>query len=203
MGFEPISAEPYQYFTDIKAGAKQKVELTLRVGEDIPEGLNPVSVQYSYDIDSRYGLSSGAESVTLYVLDVQNPEEKEEEVVVSRPKLMVSDFYTDVEEVKAGNVFDFTFELMNTNDSIAAKNIKVTVTGASNAFSVTSGGNSFFISEIKPQEKTPITINLKASAAATTGAYPIQIRMEYEYEGMVSTGSYSGEVVEEDFLLLI
>ena len=59
------------------------------------------------------------------------------------------------------------------------------------------------MNEIKPQEKTPITINLKASAAATTGAYPIQIKIEYEYEGMVSTASYSGEVVEEEILLQV
>ena len=57
-----------------------------------------------------------SETVTLYILDVKNPEDIEG--TVSRPKLMVSDFYTDVEEVKAGNVFDFTFKIMNTNESI-------------------------------------------------------------------------------------
>ena len=127
----------------------------------------------------------------------------DDEMTISRPKLMVSDFYTDVKEVKAGNMFDFTFEIMNTNDSITAKNIKVTVSGASNVFSVTSGGNSFFINTIKAQEVAPITINLKASAAATTGAYPIQIKMEYEYEGMVTTSTYTGEVVDEEILLQV
>lgn len=200
-GFEPVNSEPYQYIGSIKAGKKQKVELTLKVGEDIPEGLNTLNVQYSYEVAGEYGISTETETVTLYILDVQNPEESE--LTISRPKLMVSDFYTDVEEVKAGNVFDFTFEIMNTNDSIDAKNIKVTVSGASNAFSVTAGGNSFFVSEIKAQEKAPITINLKASAAATTGAYPIQIRIEYEYEGMVATATYSGEVVEEEILLQV
>lgn len=200
-GFEPVNSEPYQYISDIKAGKKQKVELTLKVGENIQEGLNTLNVQYSYDVEGAYGITTETENVTLYILDVKNPEE--EEGTISRPKLMVSDFYTDVEEVKAGNVFDFTFEIMNTNDSIDAKNIKVTVSGASNAFSVTAGGNSFFVSEIKAQEKAPITINLKASAAVTTGAYPIQIKIEYEYEGMVSTASYSGEVVEEEILLQV
>ena len=87
--------------------------------------------------------------------------------------------------------------------SFSAKNIKVTVTGASNAFSVTAGGNSFFVNEIKPQETASITINLKASAAVTTGAYPIHIKIEYEYEGMIATSSYSGEVVEEEILLQV
>lgn len=198
-GFEPVTSEPYQFIEKIAAGKKQKVELTLKVGKEIPEGLNTLSVLYSYDVESAQGTVTENETVTLYILDVQNPDE----LTISRPKLMVSNFYTDVEEVKAGGVFDFTFEILNTNDSIDAENIKVTVSGASNVFSVTAGGNSFFVNEIKAQETTPITINLKASAAATTGAYPIQIKMEYEYEGMVTTATYSGEVVEEEILLQV
>ncbi len=197
-GFEPINSEPYQYIDTIAIGAKKQITLTLKVGKDIKEGLNTLDISYSYEVD---GIEQ-TENVTLYVLNVQN--KKEEEIVeISRPKLMVSNFYTDVEDVKAGSVFDFTFDILNTNDSISAKNIKVTVTGASNAFSVTAGGNSFFVNEIKPQETAPITINLKASAAATTGAYPINIKIEYEYEGMVATSSYSGEVVEEEILLQV
>lgn len=200
-GFEPIDSEPYKFIGEIAAGNRKKVEISLKVGEEIQEGLNTLNIQYSFDVENEYGVTTETENVVLYVLDVQNKEE--EEITVSRPKLMVSNFYTDVEEVKAGSVFDFTFEIMNTNDSILAKNIKVTVTGASNAFSVTAGGNSFFVNEIKPQETEPITINLKASAAATTGAYPIQIKIEYEYEGMVATATYSGEVVEEEILLQV
>lgn len=196
-GFEPVNSEPYQYIDKIVAGGKKQVTLTLKVGKDIKEGLNTLGVIYSYEVN---GIEQPSENVTLYILNVQNGEE---EVTISRPKLMVSNFYTDVEEVKAGSVFDFTFDILNTNDSIAAKNIKVTVTGASNAFSVTAGGNSFFVNEIKPQETAAITINLKASAAATTGAYPIHIKIEYEYEGMVATSSYSGEVVEEEILLQV
>lgn len=200
-GFEPVNSEPYQYIGTIEKGKKKQVELNLKVGENIPEGLNTLDIQYSYDVETAYGLTTKTENVTLYILNVKNPEESE--LTISRPKLMVSNFYTDVEEVKAGSVFDFTFEIMNTNDSIDAKNIKVTVTGASNAFSVTAGGNSFFVNSIKAQEKAPITINLKASAATTTGAYPIQIKIEYEYEGMVATATYSGEVVEEEILLQV
>ncbi len=200
-GFEPVDSEPYKYIGDIEAGKKKKVELTLKVGEDIPKGLNSLNIQYTYEMENYLGVSTETENVVLYILNVQNPDD--DEITISRPKLMVSDFYTDVKEVKAGNMFDFTFEIMNTNDSITAKNIKVTVSGASNVFSVTSGGNSFFINTIKAQEVAPITINLKASAAATTGAYPIQIKMEYEYEGMVTTSTYTGEVVDEEILLQV
>ena len=196
-GFEPLNSEPYQYVGTIAKGEKKQVELNVKVGENISEGVNILNVQYTYE-GGEFGAQS--ETVPLYILDVKS---KEEEVTISRPKLMVSNFYTDPTEVKAGNVFDFTFDIFNTNDSIDAKNIKVTVSGASNAFSVTAGGNSFFVNKIAAQETSSITINLKASAAATTGAYPINIKIEYEYEGMIATETYSGEVVQEEILLQV
>jgi len=196
-GFEPISSEPYQYIDRIAGGAKQKVELQVRVGKLITEGLNTLNVQYSY-VDGN-GIER-TEHVSLYILNVQSA--KEEQTIISRPKLMVSNFYTDIPEVKAGSIFDFTFEILNTNDTVAAQNIKVTVSGSSGTFSVTSGGNSFFVPEIEPGKTAPITINLKASAAAMTGAYPINIKIEYEYEGMQASG-FDGEVVQEEILLQV
>lgn len=198
-GFLPVNAEPYINIGTIKANSKKKVEVTVKVGDKIAEGFNKLAFTIEYKGNSNGVYTAMSEPVELYILDVKNSEE----TTISRPKLMVSNFYTDVEEVKAGGVFDFTFDIMNTNDSINAKNIKVTVTGASNAFSVTAGGNSFFVNEIKAQETAPITINLKASAAATTGAYPINIKIEYEYDGMITTATYSGEVVEEEILLQV
>ncbi len=200
--FLPTSAEPYISIGTIPAGAKKKVDVTVQVGDKISEGFNRLNFTMEYQGMSEAGsYIPQAEAVELYVLNVQNPDEDDQ--TISRPKLMVSNFYTDVEEVKAGSIFDFTFEILNTNDSIAAKNIKVTVTGASNAFSVTAGGNSFFVDKIQPQESAPITINLKASAATTTGAYPIMIKIEYEYEGIKVTETYSGETVQEEILLQV
>ena len=199
--FLPVSAEPYINIGTIPAWSKKKVEVTVRVGDKIPEGFNKLNFTMEYQGKTEGGsYAAMSEPVELYVLNVQNPGE---DGTISRPKLMVSNFYTDVEEVKAGSIFDFTFEILNTNDSIATKNIKVTVTGASNAFSVTAGGNSFFVDRIEPQASEPITINLKASAAATTGAYPITIKIEYEYEGIKVTETYSGETVEEEILLQV
>lgn len=197
-GFEPINSEPYYYVGTVPGNSKKNVDLKLKVGKNIPEGLNKLSVQYSY-IDAN-GIQR-TETTSLNILNIQNPED--EEAVISRPKLMVSNFYTDVEEVKAGSIFDFIFEIYNTNNDINAKNIKVTVTSTSGTFSVTAGSNSFFVNQIKAGEKEELTINLKASAAATTGAYGIDIKMEYEYDGMVVTSTYEGEVVNEQILLQV
>ena len=195
-GFEPVSAEPYQYVGTIKAGQKKSVTVNVIAGKDIPEGMNTLTVDYEYKDGYK---ETSSDSVTLYVLNVQ----KEEETMgLSKPKLMVSEFSAGNDMVKSGEEFDFSFSVYNTHSETAAKNIKVTVT--SEMFSVTKGSNSFFIARIDPGQSEEITLNLKASAAAMTGSYPVDIRMEYEYDGMPVTEANAGgvEVTETKMLLI-
>ncbi|MCH5272877.1 MAG: hypothetical protein J1E35_04325 [Lachnospiraceae bacterium] len=195
-GFEPVNAEPYQYVGTIKAGQKRTVTVEVIAGKDIAAGMNTLGVNYTYLNGNNEKLS---ENVELYVLNVQK---KEDTLGNSRPKLMVSDFFTDVEQIKSGEEFDFTFDVYNTHSEVTAKNIKVTVT--SDMFSVTKGSNSFFLQGIEAGQKEPITINLKASASAMTGSYPVNIQMEYEYDGMSATeAGGNGIVVTETKMLLI
>lgn len=195
-GFEPVNAEPYQYVGTIKAGQKKAVTLTVIAGEEIPAGMNTLGIHYTYR-DGRGDAAS--ENVDLYVLNVQK---KEESLGNSKPKLMVSEFATSLEQIKSGEEFDFNFQVYNTHSETSAKNIKVTVT--SDMFSVTKGSNSFFVQEIAPGASEAITINLKASAAAMTGSYPVNIQMEYEYDGMpAAEANASGVVVTETKMLLI
>lgn len=197
VGFEPVNAEPYQYIGTVKAGERKKVAVTVIAGEEIADGMNTLDVTYSY---VKWNKEQVQETVGLYVLNVVGKEENTEEQTVSKPKLMVTDFSTSLEEIKAGELFDFTFSVMNTNEEVAAKNIKVTVTSSN--FAVTSGSNSFFVSKIEPGEKAELMINLKASAALTTGAYPLSIAMEYEYEGMPTGAGYADgvQVTEEKMI---
>ncbi len=176
--FEPISSDPYIYVGKISAGKKQKVELTLKVAKDIPAGMNILNIGFSYTDNNK---EEQKESSMIYILDVVA---SEEDTAVSRPKLMVGSFSTGVDKLLAAQTFTFTFEVKNTNEETKAKNIKIKVT--SNEFSVTKGSNTFFVNEILPGQSETIEIELKASAAATTGEYPINVSMEYEYEGMPS-----------------
>ena len=82
--------------------------------------------------------------------------------------------------------------MYNTHNETAAKNIKITV--VSDLFSVTKGSNSFFVQKIAPGESEELVINLKASAAAMTGSYPINIEMEYEYDGMPASEANAGGI---------
>ncbi len=190
--FDPVSSDPYFYVGTIGARKSKEVTIKVKCNENIIEGTNTLDLSFAFD--GAQGTSTSG--TTVYILNVIGKEEE----TVSKPKLMVTDFSTDVDAVMSGKSFNFKFLVKNTNDETRAKNIKVKVT--SNEFSVSSGSNSFFISEIKPGESHELTINLKASAAAATGAYPITVSMEYEYDGMPTGKEYDASITASDELLL-
>lgn len=175
--FSPVKSEPYQYISNLKSGVKKKVNMNLLVSKDVVEGLNELDISYTYKDDA--GKAFGPITSKLFVLNVQNSDDKG-----STPKLIISDFKTSEENIKAGKTFDFGFDVLNTNSKVSAKNIKVTLSSTDNVFSVTKGSNSFYIPIIKAGETKHNTMNLKVKADSVTKAYPLEIKFEYEYEGM-------------------
>jgi len=187
--FIPMEAEPYQYIAKLTAGTKKRITVQLIVSDSIPEGLNNLTIKYTYS-----GNSTG-ESVVIPVRDVQNDMGSK-----SKPKLIISKYVTDIEELRAGSNFNFTFDIHNTHSSIAGKNITVTVTQADNVFVVAQGSNSFFINKIEAGETVQQTVEMKVKSDASTKAYPIKITIEYEYDGAEpnpTTGEIGETKIEE------
>ncbi len=183
--FIPTNSEPYILVEKIEAGKSKKVSIPLKVSANIPEGLNNLSVKYSY------GGNTAADPVVIPIRDVQNDLGSN-----SKPKLIISKYVADAEELRAGSTFNFTFDIYNTHSSVSAKNITVTLTQADNIFSVTQGSNSFFISKIEPGAAVQQSVELKVKSDATTKAYPLKLSIEYEYEG-IKPNPETGEVGEK------
>ena len=183
--FIPNSSEPYILVDKIAAGMTKKVSISLKVSDAIPEGLNNLSVKYSYAGNTTL------DPVVIPIRNVQNDLGSN-----SKPKLIISKYAADTEELRAGSTFNFTFDIYNTHSSIAAKNITVTITQADNIFSVTQGSNSFFISKIAPGESVQQSVELKVKSDASTKAYPLKLNIEYEYEG-IKPNPETGEVGEK------
>src|SRR5690606_10131661 len=94
------------------------------------------------------------------------------------------------------------------HSSVAAKNIKVTVTGKTpqggeEIFSVTEGSNIFFISKIGAGETVSESLELKIKSDAATGSYPINIDIEYEYDGIKPDSNGNIGVTEENELTFL
>lgn len=192
--FIPVNEEPFIYIDKLAAGEKTTIQIPLILSDDIPEGLNYVGIEYSYED------GTGSASFNIPVKDVIN-----EVGTISKPKLIISKYVADIEQLRAGSVFNFTFDLYNTNAHVTAKNIKITITQAENIFSVTQGSNSFFIDQIGPGETVSKTLEMKVKADAVTKAYPLALAIEYEYDVLEpnpTTGELVGEVQETEELNL-
>ena len=182
--FIPIKSEPYLYYETLKAGEKIHVTIPFIVSKSIVEGLNNITIKCSY--------AGGGEGSTA-IIPIRNVKNAGG---ISKPKLIISKYLTDVEDLRAGTTFNFTFDVYNTNSSVAAKNITVTVSQADNIFTVTQGSNSFFINNIAPGESVTEKLEMKVKSDATTKAYPLEILIEYEYDG-AEPNPTTGEIGEK------
>ncbi|HEX3022756.1 MAG TPA: hypothetical protein VHP81_10235, partial [Lachnospiraceae bacterium] len=187
-GFSPASSEPYIYVDKLQAGKKKKVSIKFNLSKDITEGMHDLAYGFTYKYLNADGTAfeDATETVNLFVLDVKNPKVTEN---TSIPKLIISDYNTGDKELKAGAIFDFTFDIKNTHASVAAKNIKVTVSSDQNTFSQTEGSNSFYLDEIPAGTTTTETIQLKIKADTASGAYPLKVTFDYEYTGKAAAST--------------
>lgn len=189
--FSPVSADPYIYIDKLEAGANKQLSMTFEISKNIAEGFNSIPISYSY----KYGENATEDTKTanLSILDIVNDVD---DLSKSVPKLIISNFGTDLEDLRAGQTFTFTYDIKNTHNSVAAKNIKVTISQADNIFTVTSGSNSSYIDVIEPNSTKTCTIELKVKSDATTKAYPLTVTMAYEYDG-AQVSPVTGKVGEE------
>ena len=190
--FEPFSAQAQKDVGSIAAGGSKTVSLDFKVGAGITEGLNTLALGCQFKDGSG---NKQAITTNVYVLNIINEGN-------SKPKIILSDFTKDSEELKAGSTFNFTYFLKNTHTSKAAKNIKVTILQADNVFSAAQGTNSFYIDRIDAGETVERSIELKVKSDVTTAAYELEIKVEYEYDDMSKIDQDNGGVTESNKIKL-
>ncbi|MCR5828808.1 MAG: hypothetical protein K6F93_00465 [Lachnospiraceae bacterium] len=192
-GFQPVSGEPYQNEGSLDAGEKKKVTMTFRAGESIPKGVNALTIGYDYfDASNKLNTST----TTIYVLNVIN--HKFDEIDVGRPKIIVSDYTTEPEILRAGEVFDFSYTLKNTHTGKEARNIKITLSQIEGVLAPAQGTNIFYIDKLDPTQEVTLSLPLKSRADTVTGDYPIVLKLEYEYDDMSEVDKEHGGVSEEN-----
>lgn len=139
---------------------------------------------------------------------LQATEKKEDEQppesAALKPKVIVSQFNTDVEEVMSGEVFTLSFVLENTSTEKDLRNMTVNVTpqgytsssnGTSSGpvFSLIDGTSSFYTDSLEKGGTLEYSIRLKCSASTGAGSYPIKISYDYEYAEGNNYQTGSGE----------
>lgn len=200
-GLEPVATDPFRIIDSIAPGASEDLTIQLRVGKNAPSGSLPLEMAYTYNSEEG-DATAKSETAKLYVIGIQNPEKDGEGASAGKPKLIISDFLTNKKQLRAGESFDFTFDIKNTHTVKSALNIKVTLSQTDNIFSATKGSNSFYISRIAPGEVSQNKINLKVKNDAATNAYDLVVLLEYEYDEMSKVDQEAGGVKEENKIKL-
>ena len=196
-GFQPVSGEPYQDEGSLEAGEQKKVTMTFMAGEDIPKGVNSLAIGYDFFDASNKAQQS---TTTIYVLNVIN--HKFDEIDVGRPKIIVSDYVTEPDILRAGETFDFSYTLKNTHTGKEARNIKITLSQADGVLAPAQGTNIFYIDKLDPTQEVVLSLPLKSRADTVTGDYAVVLKLEYEYDDMSEVDKEHGGVSEENTLKL-
>lgn len=105
------------------------------------------------------------------------------------PLMIVSDYAADPKIVNAGEEFDLSLTLWNTNKEKAVSNMKVTLAVKENSedtkddvFTPVDGSNTLYVASLAPGEKTTQHLRFFTVPDAKARNYKIDVNFEYEYD---------------------
>lgn len=182
-GFKPAKAYDKKRKNLIKAGDTVELKMDFKAIESIASGIKPLALNFSYySKDDKKLTTQITDSMNTYI-DVKGKEEDkaQSDLNNSVPRLMISKYDTGEEKIMAGKIFNFSFDVLNSHSSVAADNIKATVSSADGTFSIVEGSASFYIPSLKAGEIKNIMIPLKVKGDIATNGYDVNIKFEYEY----------------------
>ena len=161
-----------------------------------------LSGYYKLQFNVLYYVGTEVESCTLttYALvhGATGSGNVEAEGGTSTPRVIVTAFKTEPEQVHAGDTFTLTIYLKNTSLRTSVSNMLVNLAAPTEgmdadtsyaAFLPTSGSNAEYISSIGKGATTELTIEMTAKADLTQKPYQLDVSMEYEDEDYASYSS--------------
>lgn len=164
-----------------------KVSFNWQVRKDVKTGYYPVVFHIAAK-DENNNTYTIDQTVFFYVNG--NPEKDKEEETTSRdtnksePRLIITGYETDKEEIKAGDEFQLTIHIMNTSERTAVSNIKFTLSSSEdkndNCFIPMSGSSTMFVKRIGIGETIDLVVDMTAKPTLEAKSYPLTIESEYE-----------------------
>ncbi|MDE7416755.1 MAG: hypothetical protein K2N44_10745 [Lachnospiraceae bacterium] len=171
------------------------------VRTDVLTGCYPLPFHVTY-----YENSTLVETdITTYInVKGANPEktlikypddEEDEDKKAANPRIIVTGYRTDPEEVFAGSTFNLTVSVKNTSRETAVENVlfnmEATVEGKDAdatyaAFLPTSGSSSVYKDRIAPGETYDMSIEMEAKSDLSQKPYVLTVNMKYDTEEQVN-----------------
>lgn len=110
-----------------------------------------------------------------------------------QPRVMISNYSVNPSPVLAGQEFELSITLQNTNDKQPLNNMKVTVSGETADVIPMGETNSFYFKKVKARETVALSTKMKVQETAEPK--PQKILLHIEYEGDKAAAFTSDESV--------
>ncbi len=210
-----LAGHPFTISMDIKnAGTTpaEDVKVTVDAGELIlPQSLNviqipeieagasiPVAFSFiadeecesrSYSIKATIDYKNGEEDVKKeQYMGVLIENEKQETMLNTIPKIIISEYATEPGMVNAGENFTLNMKFLNTSKLKSVQNMKITLvvdesseeTGS--VFTPVQSSNTFYIDNLRPGETSEKHMVMYTIPDAKAKTYVVKALFEYEYE---------------------
>lgn len=172
---------------------RQEITWTLKTRKDAINGYQPVTFQVQFKNPDE---SAGSASLVTYVKVTGGTGANSAQGTGSVPRVIISGFTTNPENVRAGESFDLTLHIRNTSKSTAVSNCEFdiqtteettssggsgsTTTVSAPAFLPTSGSSTIFVDKIPADSTKDVTINMTPRADLMQKPYAISVNMKYE-----------------------
>ena len=96
------------------------------------------------------------------------------------PRLIITGFTTDKDEVKSGDTFEMTVSVQNVSKKSDISNIKLTFSTANNEIVPASGSSTMYIEKIAKEEIYELKVTMKAGADLASKPYVMDVKFSYE-----------------------
>ncbi len=96
------------------------------------------------------------------------------------PRIIVTGYTIDKDEVKAGDTFELTLHIQNMSKSTDVSNIKLTLSTPENELVPASGSSTVYIEKIAKEETLDLTVEMTARGDLESKSYVLTVESEYE-----------------------
>lgn len=170
---------------------ERRRELTwiLRTRKDAPGGYRPVVFDVTFENDDH---TLTTVNLTTYV-NVKGTTGTSADGTASTPRVIVTGFSTNPEEVRAGETFTLTLHMQNTSKATAVQNMLFDIQAASEstdttyvaaAFLPTAGSSTIFVDRIPAGATKDISMEMEARSDLAQKPYVVNVKMNYEDENV-------------------
>ncbi len=96
------------------------------------------------------------------------------------PRLIITGYTTDKDEVKSGDTFEMTVSIQNVSKKSDISNIKLSFSTANNEIVLASGSSTMYIEKIAKEEIYELKVTMKAGADLSSKPYVMDVKFSYE-----------------------